>query len=249
MAISRAILIAVSGSAALLAGCTPVNEADQSLIGQLRIFGSMPAFAGAKNVGPPSPEAVKVARRIAQGVGIRPNFKILAADVRDGATAFATIRNGKRYIVYDRKMLRLKNGSANWRDLFIVAHEIGHHLGSHVYVSEYSDHEQELEADRFAAFALGKLGASREQATSWFADWPASKTHPSGARRRKEAAQGWEDAQRLKRLETGSCKSGWVGDKLDIEGAMCRIAQACARGEQATRLACQDYDGVWRWRP
>ncbi|MCB2062391.1 MAG: hypothetical protein KDE25_02850 [Novosphingobium sp.] len=247
MGIFHHALIAAVGCAALLGACSAPGAAQPELTGRACAFGSAPVFAGARNVGPPSPEAVKIVERITQGVGIRPNFKIFAADIVPNTVAFATIRDGQRYIVYDRASLDWSKGRTKWSDVVVLAHEIGHHLASHLFVSEYAEHDQELEADRFAGFALARLGASQKQATSWYGDWPETPTHPSGARRRKVVEAGWMAGQHLKRLEAEPCTPGWAGSVIDVVGATCRIARSCNSGTPQTRLACEGAGGVWRW--
>ena len=179
-------------------------------------------------------------------MGIRQNFKILAADIAD-ALAFATIRGGQRYIVYDRNSYGWPDGQASWKGVSTFGHEVGHHTASHVFVDEYSQHQKELEADRFSGFVMYKLGASLDQATGKFWDWPASQTHPGGARRKKAAEAGWRHAEKMKARESGSCRTGWVGQEKDVDGVTCRIVQSCEGGQQSPRLACQDYEDRWRW--
>ncbi len=247
MNMSKAALFAACAGIAMLAGCAPKAASEDWSAGRICAFGATPRFRGTTGLGPPSPEAVKIVRRIAQGVGIHANFRIMSANVERGATAFATIRNNRRYIVYDRSEFSWGKGNANWHDVYVMGHEVGHHIASHVYANEISGHEQELEADRFAGFALARLGASLKQATSWFSDWPATISHPGGARRRKAVIDGWMEGHRMMRLEAEPCASGWSGSEIDVDGSICRIARICSDGEPKTRLACQDYDGSWRW--
>ena len=84
--------------------------------------------------------------------------------------AVATSYKGIRYILYDMDFMNTINNGNNWGNLFILAHEVGHHINGHsldlvLYVSKTVDpvtlvqsRKQELEADEFAGFILAKLG-------------------------------------------------------------------------------------------
>ena len=92
--------------------------------------------------------------------------------------AVAASYKGIRYIFYDRDFMSSVNSGNNWKNLFILAHEVGHHINGHsldlvLYTTEVVEPEtlanqrkQELEADEFAGFILGKLGATLEQTSS-----------------------------------------------------------------------------------
>ena len=209
------------------------------------------AFGGSvtgavSNVGRPSEQAVRIIGRITDGVGIRRNFKILAADIEHWL-AFATIHDEKRYIVYDRSSFSWPDGQALWAGVLTFGHEVGHHIASHVFANEQSQHEQELEADQFAGFAMYKLGATLEQATARFWDWPASSTHPAGLVRKNAVADGWHQAAQMAEAKPERCTPGLIGTELDVDGASCRIVRSCEGGGETLRLACKDYDDRWRW--
>jgi hypothetical protein len=93
--------------------------------------------------------------------------------------AVAVSYKGVRYILYDTEfMSMLSSNTSNWTNLFILAHEVGHHVNGHsldlvLYAGDIVDapelekkRQQELEADEFAGFVLAKLGASLTQTTS-----------------------------------------------------------------------------------
>lgn len=215
--------------------------------GRICAFGPSPVYGRVTNLGPPSPEAVKIVERITQSVGIRSNFKIIAADIERYAKAFATIENGRRVIVYNRAEFNWSDGKADWSDVGTMAHEVGHHIASHVFTSEYGAYERELEADRFSGFAMFKMGASIVEAASRFWDWPATQYHPGGLRRREAVEAGWINAKKMKQAEGERCMPGWESAETDIDGSVCRIARTCEDGTPQSRLACQDYDGAWHW--
>lgn len=115
--------------------------------------------------------------RILDVVGLSKNFVL--APCSDINNAVAVSFKGVRYILYDPEfMSMLSRNTSNWTNLFILAHEVGHHVNGHsldlvLYAGEIVDapelkkkREQELEADEFAGFVLAKLGASLNQTTS-----------------------------------------------------------------------------------
>jgi len=115
-------------------------------------------------------DAQNALNRILSVTGISQNFIIAPCEEINNATASAY--KGKRYILYDKKFINSVNRrSNNWSSLFILAHEVGHHLNGHsLDILLYKDRnldlptlkqkrQQEIEADEFAAFILGKLGA------------------------------------------------------------------------------------------
>jgi len=90
--------------------------------------------------------------------------------------AVATSYKGLRYILYDKSfMSTIANISTSWSQLFILAHEVGHHINGHSIdillaaadivepKTLAAKRKQELESDEFAGFILGKLGATLEQ--------------------------------------------------------------------------------------
>ena len=92
------------------------------------------------------------------------------------------------------------NYGNNWGNLFILAHEVGHHINGHsldlvLYAVEVvepktlaNQRQQELEADEFAGFILGKLGATLGQTSAAMNLIASNKddtysTHPSKSNR------------------------------------------------------------------
>ena len=100
--------------------------------------------------------------------------------------AIAAVYKGKRYILYDRDFMNSISEGTNkyWSNMFILAHEIGHHINGHsldiaLYAFEIIDpisleekRNQELEADEFAGFILAKLGASLNQTSELLSNLP-----------------------------------------------------------------------------
>ena len=115
--------------------------------------------------------------RILSVVGLSKNFVL--SPCSDINNAVAVSYKGVRYILYDPEfMSMLSSNTSNWTNLFILAHEVGHHVNGHsldlvLYAGDIVDapelkkkRQQELEADEFAGFVLAKLGASLTQTTS-----------------------------------------------------------------------------------
>ncbi|TYB73032.1 ImmA/IrrE family metallo-endopeptidase [Bizionia saleffrena] len=115
--------------------------------------------------------------------------------------AVAVIIDGERELLIDEHYLSKLNNSTNKSFyLFILAHEIGHHLNGHTlkYSDNTTSRKQELEADYFAGFVLKKLNSPIQDITSTLNDIPhPSKntgTHPILKNRILSANKGFEDA-------------------------------------------------------
>lgn len=217
-----------------------------------------PSFPDTSALQPAAHEAIQATRLITDAVGILPNFEVLQGSFSRGGRAFATIRNDQRYIVYDRTAFVFAGGRTDWIALGVLAHEVGHHLASHVYINSGSSKDDELEADRFAGFALARLGADEARATAWAHTLSQSggSTHPPRAKRVVAAREGWRHGQTLKLRERGACSPGWESDPFPVGSRTCRMARVCPAAEGApgvsgaarTRLACRDYRGDWVWQ-
>ena len=116
--------------------------------------------------------------------------------------AVAAVYKGQRYILYDRDFMNSLTAGSNkyWSNMFILAHEMGHHINGHsldiiLYASDIIDpksleekRKQELEADEFAGFVLAKLGATLSQTSKVLSNLPRISnenfsTHPSKDKR------------------------------------------------------------------
>lgn len=109
-------------------------------------------------------------------VDIKPNFILRACDA-EGDNAFAATLENQRYIMYNTEFMNkiYMKSDSYWGYVFVLAHEIGHHLKDHTVDPVLADlgvgckecefnRNQELESDNFAGFVLAKLGATLEQA-------------------------------------------------------------------------------------
>ena len=139
--------------------------------------------------------------------------------------AVAAVYKGQRYILYDREFMNSLTAGSNkyWSNMFILAHEIGHHINGHsldiiLYANDVIDpksleekRKQELEADEFAGFVLAKLGASLPQTSKVLLNLPRinnenSSTHPSKDKRIASVKTGYKKGE----LEISSNKSNKI---------------------------------------
>ena len=126
--------------------------------------------------------------------------------------AVATSYKGLRYILYDKSfMSTIANNSTSWSQLFILAHEVGHHINGHsidilLTLADVVEpktiatkRKQELESDEFAGFILGKLGATLEQTSKAINLLASNKddtysTHPNKSKRLNAIKIGFNKA-------------------------------------------------------
>ena len=214
-----------------------------------------PAHWHSETLHEPPESAKKSIEWLAKVIGIEPNFALFKGAFKNGSTAFAVIHAKDRHIVYDQAKFRFKKSEVYWKELGILAHELGHHVAGHTAVPHKDSHAQELEADKFAGYALALLGGNEEQALLWtqiLSDKP-SRTHPERARRVAAAREGWQQARQL--LVNGglTCHTQWLSESISVEGKNCRIARQCQSESQGRiTLACEEQDELgasrWRWR-
>ena len=155
-------------------------------------------------------EAENALDRILSVIGASKRFVLQPCDNINNAVA--TSYKGIRYILYDRDFIDSLGSGDNWSNLFILAHEVGHHINGHsldlvLYASEVvepeslsSNRQQELEADEFAGFILSRLGASYEESIAVVNLLPENEddkfsTHPSRAKRLNAVKTGYSKAQ------------------------------------------------------
>jgi hypothetical protein len=150
-------------------------------------------------------EANDALNRILFVTGATPNFVLMECDKISNAVAVTY--KGERYILYDREFLSLiSRNSSSWSNLFILAHEVGHHINGHTkdialgsILSAQELEEQrreELDADLYAGFVLAKLGATLNQTTAAINLISSSaddrfSTHPNKSKRIESITVGW----------------------------------------------------------
>tara|TARA_B110000259_G_scaffold159519_1_gene182568 strand:- start:324 stop:2201 length:1878 start_codon:yes stop_codon:yes gene_type:complete len=140
--------------------------------------------------------------------------------------AVALTMNGVRYIMYDPEFMTSLAYGDQWSNKFILAHEVGHHINGHTVdvlaanssnkVSLSTSRIQELEADEFAGFVLGRLGASLSNALSGvqsLSDKDDSySTHPRRSRRIAAIKKGFKESGGYVNPSTVSVKKGKTVD-------------------------------------
>tara|TARA_B100001250_G_C19785170_1_gene783801 strand:- start:196 stop:2091 length:1896 start_codon:yes stop_codon:yes gene_type:complete len=173
-------------------------------------------------------EADYALNKILSVTGLSSNFIIKSCDNINNALAITV--KGKRYILYDRLFMRglSKGGDSYWSNMFILAHEVAHHLNNHTIDWELfkagiaesksleEKRQQELEADEFAGYILGNLGASFIEASLVIASLPPTKTettHPNPTKRLAAVKKGYEKGK-LKILKNTNPEAKVEGETL-----------------------------------
>ena len=144
-----------------------------------------------------SADGEKIVCSITGAMGLESNFIVKEAHVPN---VEAKIRHRERYILYNPEFVNQVNTVTKnkWASIFILAHEVGHHLEGHTLLDISSRPSIELEADEFAGFVLQKMGASLQQsqlAMYYISTSEASKTHPARADRLAAIEKGWDRAE------------------------------------------------------
>ncbi len=145
----------------------------------------------------PSVREIDAINSIMGYVGLKSNFKIYRGDIDN---AMATMVNNQRIIVYNKDLFTSLDNmdDSYWSTVFILAHEIGHHLAYSI-IDTVDLLNIELEADRFAAATLYRMGADSVQVLSaissrFISNAEDTDTHPSKARRIAAVKESWYDA-------------------------------------------------------
>ena len=153
-----------------------------------------------------SADAEKIVSGIMDALGLESKFKIKVANVPN---VEATIKHHERYILYNPEFVNKVNEVTKdkWASIFILAHEVGHHLEGHTEAGLKSRPAIELEADQFAGFVLCKMGATLQQsqlAMYYISNITSSKTHPGRLDRLVAIEKGWHKAEMQKGLAKNS---------------------------------------------
>ncbi len=161
-------------------------------------------FNGVIKLVEPKPEALRAVELLTDIAGIENDIEVFGAEIDPSATfiAFATLREGKKIIVYDAaKMFVYGQNTITFQSLSIMAHEVGHHLGSHTIRKMRPRHEQELEADKVSGAQLRILNATKKQALSYHSlvSVEATENHPGKEKRMNAILEGWKNADLVMR--------------------------------------------------
>lgn len=138
---------------------------------------------------------------VADRIHVRASAETANAEAQIG-------EDGQRYIFYNSTFMRELGAKTQhyWALVFVIAHEVGHHIAGHLDFAG-QDHRVELEADRYAGFILGRMGASHEEAIAAVGSIGAgagTSTHPPREQRVQIASLGWNDGagpQRVRAAE------------------------------------------------
>jgi hypothetical protein len=137
--------------------------------------------------------------------GIAPNFVLQRVEGK--GNCYAINYKDLRYILYDRDFLQYqakKSQTDYWAIIFIIAHEIGHHLNGHTLKTSSNEESRnnELQADKFAGNIIQKMGGSIEHIEAILDQtsydlFSYSETHPSKIDRLQAASEGFKIADIL----------------------------------------------------
>ena len=154
----------------------------------------VPGIGAVENTRDGKPEANRAIGWIMDLVGMRPRIRILEADFKVDNVARAVIRGSQRYVVYDTKWFTFEDNRVSWYSIYILGHEIGHHIYGHTHGFESGRHRAELDADRFGGWVVARLGGRLDQAVAFtrvFSE-KGSKSHPPRNDRIAAIQEGWQ---------------------------------------------------------
>lgn len=154
----------------------------------------------------PDIEILKIYNKIDSISSLPLNCRIFSTNNKD-LFAIATVDpfDSSRLIVYSSYFVQSieKNVANEWALIFVIAHEIGHHISGHTLKENGNRALEELTADYFGGFILGKLGATQKQADESlnFLTSLENKTYPSKNERLTQILKGWEKGMQLRKVE------------------------------------------------
>lgn len=133
--------------------------------------------------------------------GLPQNFNIYRGNIQ---TALATTVNNQRIVIISNELFSSNTtlDSSYWSSLFIIAHEIGHHLAYNL-TDTGNIVQSELDADKFAASVLFRMGADSNQvltavASGFISNTKDTETHPSKIKRLEIIKNSWMKAAELR---------------------------------------------------
>lgn len=153
------------------------------------------------NISPPTQKEVDEVKSILEYVGLPANFKLIRGNVDN---ALATMYEGERLIIYNKDLFSSLDADTTffWSSMFVIAHEIGHHLAYNISDTSNSLNS-ELDADIFAASVLFKMGADSIQTlaavkSSSISNMEDTQTHPAKSKRIQTVSNSWLRASELR---------------------------------------------------
>ncbi len=133
--------------------------------------------------------------------GLPQNFSIYCGNIQ---TAIATSVNNQRLVIINNNLFSSSAtlDSSYWSSLFIIAHEIGHHLAFNLNDSG-KDLQAELDADKFAAAILFRMGADSNQvltavSSNLVSNIEGTAAYPSKIKRIEDIKKIWMKAAQLR---------------------------------------------------
>ena len=156
-------------------------------------------------------------------IGASKRFVIQPCNNVDNAAAITLL--GVRYIFYNPNWMSDLQYSGDWANKFILAHEVGHHINNHTIDAALrlsgqitnsqdlaSSRYEELEADEFAGFVLGRLGATLNQALTAVRNLSNAddtySTHPKRDKRINAVKKGFNNSGGRISSSNNSVKEG-----------------------------------------
>lgn len=154
----------------------------------------MPGNGAVESIRDGRPEAIRVIGWITDLIGMRSHIRILEADFKIDNVARAVTRGSQRYVVYDAKWFTFEDNRVSWYSIYVLGHEIGHHIYGHTHGFKPEQHRAELDADRFGGWVVARLGGRLDQAVAFtrvFSE-KGSKSHPPRHERIAAIQEGWQ---------------------------------------------------------
>lgn len=159
-------------------------------------------------------------------IGVSKTFVLQACENVSNASALTVL--GVRYIFYNPSWMNDLMYSGDWVNKFILAHEVGHHVNNHTVdaalliggmvdnnTSLSESKYQELQADEFAGFVLGRLGATLNETlaavNNLSNDDDTYSTHPKRDKRISAVTKGYKNSGG-KLSEIGNVAKGKIVD-------------------------------------
>ena len=142
----------------------------------------------------------KTLKYITDEIGIAPNFVLkYCANTSNAIAVVNPFKKNKRYILFDGDYFSKLYNNDKYAAVFIIAHEVGHHLNGHTTHSNNASidelQKQELEADYFAGFILFRLGATENDIIKTINKFPEPyndfSSHPKNHKRINYALKGF----------------------------------------------------------
>jgi tetratricopeptide (TPR) repeat protein len=142
----------------------------------------------------------KILKYITDEIGIAPNFVLkYCANTANAVAVINPFQKNKRYILFDGEYFSRLYNNDKYSAVFIIAHEVGHHLNGHTIPSTNENildlQKQELESDYFAGFIMFRLGATENDIIKTINKFPEPdndfSSHPKNHKRINYALKGF----------------------------------------------------------